>query len=1169
MLKLPVFKIIPLINSYYIEQVGNRRISVKEYRSVKKSINRLKKSISDPLKWIYLEGKETPVLMKKSGDENIFLTGTLRLKKAKTEKDLEYWKKKLMDVLRMGKSLEEILFPGVMVKSLPERTQELLIKARAYPIGTKRTWSGKEYKKVAGGPTGKGKWVRTYSETQSRGAKQAIRNVQKKIMEAKTMEELLEIVQQNSARFQDKDGKMLPIVKEFLSAARGTDPGKKEKPEEAPKEEKIKEIKPDRNGYFSIDEDEAQELVDSLNDKAVEGVEFYFNNEDGDIEFIAEVERDEFNEHIRINPFDYTDSDNEKIKSDFLIKDAVKEEPPATKEEKTGQEKLDVMMERMGGKEKVRDSLLATRKKESRLQDIDDSLITTEENIKLKEEVKEGIRQTDKIISSLKDYSGLSEEEVLNYLGIRVRGKDKKKRKTRADKGMERKVEKELDEAYDPTLDPSSPEYRYKDTGYIAGSRKELAAEQIRTAKKDGRTVKKRELDWAAIEENPREAKQLIVKSNLFGKVDWDMLKEDGITSGAGFLIDRVYASIAKEPEDNALARQDYTYGIESIRERMERCKTPDDVTNTLNQIKEEYEGVMMDATSSEEYEKLGEELYSLIDEVKVKEKKAEELANKWLSAGRIVSKLKYERDKRERRGWKPKPELEKEYKEAVKEQEIKREEWDEYREKFPESRWDNKTHPSRVRIMELRKERRDVLDRTIKENLESNPYTRAWRELGSKFLSVVNYRSYNGSKSFKNHVTNAKFGKYDNWSWAEKKGSTVKKANKAAVKFQLKVAENYNRKGGRKINVKSTQELKDQFNLREVQSGNWVLRDPVSAKFHVEKSAEAFSDLADITGVPDDKISFNGRLAMAFGARGKGNAGFGGAAKAHYEPIERVVNLTKMGGGGSLAHEWFHAMDNLLSEAYGSGETKSDDFLSENPMLIKNEEVSTAYAELIQAMNVGEEISYKPMAYSEVDFRDGKANFENPRTEFSRALADTKDVEEAMNLIDSKYDPIIEKYETYQRETDYDKSKRRYKRYQNKAIKQRDEWKRAIAAFKDGKSEGGTVKIPSERGISSFKKGANDLDIGKNGTYWSTGKEMAARAFAAYTEDRLSEQNRQNDYLAVYSDNKYYKDPLFGDTFPYPEGEERTRINKAFDKLFAAIKNSDAIQKALEEIIW
>jgi len=312
MLNLPVFKITPLIESYYIEQIGNKKISIKTYQKTKKSIKRLKKSSSGPLKWVFIQNEsgETPVLLKKSGNDNIFVTGSLRLKKAKTEKDLEYWKKKLLDVLRVEKSLEDILFPGILSKALPDDVQSLLIKARGYPVGTKRTWSGKEYKKVAGGASGKGKWVRTYTETESRGAKQAVRNVQRKIMDASSMEELLEIVKQNSSRFQDKDGKMLPIVKEFITAARGTEEGKKEKP-------KVKEtVKPDvkesqlekkrqfADGTFEIESEEAEELVDSLNkDLKSDKVEFSLYEEDGFTTFYAEIERENFTENIVIDPY--------------------------------------------------------------------------------------------------------------------------------------------------------------------------------------------------------------------------------------------------------------------------------------------------------------------------------------------------------------------------------------------------------------------------------------------------------------------------------------------------------------------------------------------------------------------------------------------------------------------------------------------------------------------------------------------------------------------------------------------------------------------------------------------------------------------------------------------------------------------------------------------------
>ena len=82
--------------------------------------------------------------------------------------------------------------------------------------------------------------------------------------------------------------------------------------------------------------------------------------------------------------------------------------------------------------------------------------------------------------------------------------------------------------------------------------------------------------------------------------------------------------------------------------------------------------------------------------------------------------------------------------------------------------------------------------------------------------------------------------------------------------------------------------ELKKAFNLRDVQTGTYVQSDPVSAKWHVDNIAAGLADLADVLGIKDEQISLNGRLALAIGARGHGSA------LAHYEPVERVINITK-----------------------------------------------------------------------------------------------------------------------------------------------------------------------------------------------------------------------------------------------------------------------------------
>lgn len=106
---------------------------------------------------------------------------------------------------------------------------------------------------------------------------------------------------------------------------------------------------------------------------------------------------------------------------------------------------------------------------------------------------------------------------------------------------------------------------------------------------------------------------------------------------------------------------------------------------------------------------------------------------------------------------------------------------------------------------------------------------------------------------------------------------------------------------------------LLETVGLRGIQFGNYVSDD--ERIHHLKKAAEAFVDLADVTGLPDNAASLKGAIGLAFGARG--NAG----ALAHYEPDTKVINLTRKSGVGSLAHEWGHALDHFLA---GGGKTET-----------------------------------------------------------------------------------------------------------------------------------------------------------------------------------------------------------------------------------------------------
>ena len=85
-------------------------------------------------------------------------------------------------------------------------------------------------------------------------------------------------------------------------------------------------------------------------------------------------------------------------------------------------------------------------------------------------------------------------------------------------------------------------------------------------------------------------------------------------------------------------------------------------------------------------------------------------------------------------------------------------------------------------------------------------------------------------------------------------------------------------------------------------------------------------------------------------------------------------------------------------------------------------------------------------------------------------------------------------------------------------------------------------------------------LDDRKNGKYWASGEEMAARCFEAYLRDKLKESNITNDYLVNFRTDdswdkaaKEYRNMT--DTYPYPMKDELPILKEAYENLFASIK--------------
>ena len=117
----------------------------------------------------------------------------------------------------------------------------------------------------------------------------------------------------------------------------------------------------------------------------------------------------------------------------------------------------------------------------------------------------------------------------------------------------------------------------------------------------------------------------------------------------------------------------------------------------------------------------------------------------------------------------------------------------------------------------------------------------------------------------------------------------------------------------------RTPEELMSHFGFRGIQFGNYLpQKERVS---FVSNTHYAFAMLSELLGIPKKWIG-GGDLGLSFGARGHG------FASAHYEPEQRVINLTRFNGAGSIAHEWMHSLDARLMKKHVGEEGLLSDYL-------------------------------------------------------------------------------------------------------------------------------------------------------------------------------------------------------------------------------------------------
>jgi GGDEF domain-containing protein len=403
-----------------------------------------------------------------------------------------------------------------------------------------------------------------------------------------------------------------------------------------------------------------------------------------------------------------------------------------------------------------------------------------------------------------------------------------------------------------------------------------------------------------------------------------------------------------------------------------------------------------------------------------------------------------------------------------------------------------------------------------------------------------------------------------------------------------------------------------ESFGLRGVEFGNW--NNQIERQQLMNAAYDGLLDLAEVLNIPSQALGLNGDLALAFGARGQGLS----SAKAHYERSKVVINLTKMNGAGSLAHEFFHALDHYFARQGGQTsnvwEIGSDGTRSLKANKYSTDFISSGFSyqsqlrpELIEAYKALMQTMIKKGATYVEDTVKADNFVAQAKEQLAQKLDRLrKDLSEQRNPVYGKRksapasaEQLVE-FDTVAAQLLIGEGlDAEYKandpggtaRTRSRALSGRrtnDALEKLSAIYKDVRGRSGfdstnnhgvmdylrqamslystRLKMLAEaqngdekikQVPTDFAMNARALDEGRGADYWTTPHEMAARAFQGYVEDKIAENGGSSPFMNYGRENAGILTP-WGVQYPFPRGEERKQINAALDKFVSALQTKE-----------
>lgn len=320
---------------------------------------------------------------------------------------------------------------------------------------------------------------------------------------------------------------------------------------------------------------------------------------------------------------------------------------------------------------------------------------------------------------------------------------------------------------------------------------------------------------------------------------------------------------------------------------------------------------------------------------------------------------------------------------------------------------------------------------------------------------------------------------------------------------------------------------FQETFGFRGVEFGNWVKqgKNGRERQWMLNNAYDSLMDLSKILDIPPKAVALDGGLGLAFGSRGHG------AASAHYEVANRVINLTKTKGYSSLAHEWFHALDHYLMR------TNYKEIQDPERRYLSQQVDSSITVQLTE---------------------DAKREiFKRAESVYRSAKWIPAQVEYLIKNDSKNFDAAIK---CAQGDTDSFSIEVNYQERSNSANKKMMfEFTRKDINVKEV-GQNNVIRFPLHDAWAKTINAIRESDMHKRMTrksdYWHSKAEEAARSFEGFVELRCKEIGITNDFLT----NGAYTEKALGKEgfYPYLDGKDVEKVTNGFKRIFKVIKTKE-----------